>query len=102
LIFPSLQGCRALAPELARAGLPEIAVHPAVRARVADMMKKLLDEKEGAARVRRAIVLTAPPSADANEITDKGYLNQRQVLARRADAVEALYAPARRPEIVEV
>jgi len=102
LIFPSLQGCRALAPELARAGLPEIAVHPAVRARVADMMKKLLDEKEGAARVRRAIVLTAPPSVDANEITDKGYLNQRQVLARRADAVEALYAPARRPEIVEV
>ena len=29
---------------------------------------------------------------DAGEITDKGYLNQRAVLARRAALVEALYA----------
>jgi feruloyl-CoA synthase len=40
----------------------------------------------------RAIVLEEPPSVDAGEITDKGYLNQRAVLARRAAVVEALYA----------
>jgi len=29
---------------------------------------------------------------DAGEITDKGYVNQRQVLANRAALVELLYA----------
>jgi feruloyl-CoA synthase len=29
---------------------------------------------------------------DAGEITDKGYVNQRAVLARRAEAVQRLYA----------
>jgi feruloyl-CoA synthase len=33
-----------------------------------------------------------PPSIDANEITDKGYINQRAVLERRAEAVERLHA----------
>jgi feruloyl-CoA synthase len=40
----------------------------------------------------RAIVLAEPPSADAGEITDKGYLNQRAVLARRAADVAALHS----------
>jgi feruloyl-CoA synthase len=43
-------------------------------------------------RVSRAIILDAPPSVDHNEITDKGYLNQRAVLAARAALVEMLYA----------
>ena len=33
-----------------------------------------------------------PPGLDAGEITDKGYVNQRQVLANRAALVELLYA----------
>jgi feruloyl-CoA synthase len=40
----------------------------------------------------RLLVLSEPPSAEAGEITDKGYLNQRAVLARRAAEVAALYA----------
>jgi feruloyl-CoA synthase len=40
----------------------------------------------------RALLLVEPPSADAGEITDKGYLNQRRVLERRAADVAALYA----------
>jgi feruloyl-CoA synthase len=35
--------------------------------------------------------MTEPPSIDANEITDKGYINQRAVLERRASLVEQLY-----------
>ena len=38
----------------------------------------------------RALILDEPPSVDAGEITDKGYINQRAVLARRAEAVERL------------
>jgi feruloyl-CoA synthase len=36
--------------------------------------------------------MSEPPSIDANEITDKGYMNQRAVLERRAALVEKLYA----------
>jgi feruloyl-CoA synthase len=39
----------------------------------------------------RARLLAEPPSIDAGEITDKGYVNQRAVLARRAAEVERLY-----------
>ena len=45
-------------------------------------------------RIGRFTILTEPPSIDAGEITDKGYVNQRCALERRADRVEALYAKA--------
>mgnify|MGYP002147672106 CR=1 FL=1 len=39
----------------------------------------------------RALILDEPPTVDDGEITDKGYINQRAVLTRRADKVLALY-----------
>jgi len=42
-------------------------------------------------RITRAMVLEEPPSLDAGEMTDKGSINQRAVLARRAALVEELY-----------
>jgi len=42
-------------------------------------------------RIARLMVMTEPPSIDANEITDKGYLNQRAVLERRSALVEKMY-----------
>jgi feruloyl-CoA synthase len=42
--------------------------------------------------VSRAILLAEPPSLDAGEMTDKGSINQRAVLGRRADLVAELYA----------
>ena len=44
--------------------------------------------------VRRFRVLTGPPSIDANEITDKGYVNQGAALRARADDLAALYDDA--------
>ena len=43
-------------------------------------------------RIARAIVLEEPPSLDAGEMTDKGSINQRAVLKRRAALVQELYA----------
>jgi len=45
------------------------------------------------------MVLDVPPSIDAMEITDKGSLNQKAVLAYRSSSVEALYA-ATGPDIL--
>jgi feruloyl-CoA synthase len=43
-------------------------------------------------RIARAMVLEEPPSLDAGEMTDKGTINQRAVLARRSVLVDELYA----------
>jgi feruloyl-CoA synthase len=37
------------------------------------------------------LILDEPPSLDAGELTDKGTINQKAVLQRRARLVEALY-----------
>jgi feruloyl-CoA synthase len=42
-------------------------------------------------RIARAMVLEEPPSLDAGEMTDKGSINQRAVLSRRAALVDELY-----------
>ena len=47
-------------------------------------------------RVARAIVLEEPPSLDAGEMTDKGSINQRAVLAHRRHLVEELYSDSER------
>ena len=45
----------------------------------------------GAMRIARAMLMTEPASIDGNELTDKGYINQRAGLDRRAALVERLY-----------
>jgi feruloyl-CoA synthase len=79
LVFPS-PAAASLAPEV-------LAGH------VAAALRALKGEGGGSSQVPvRALVLSEPPSVDAGEITDKGYINQRAVLARRAAEVARLYA----------
>jgi feruloyl-CoA synthase len=62
---------------------------------IVDGMRKLRGEGGGSSLVPvRAVVLSESPSIETGEITDKGYINQRAVIARRAAEVEALYDPA--------
>ena len=44
--------------------------------------------------------MAEPPSIDANEITDKGYINQGAALERRSELVERLYASLPDPGVV--
>lgn len=77
LVFPSPQGA-AEPGKLAEA--------------VRTVLRQRRDEGLGSARCPAcALVLDTPPHADSGEITDKGYINQRAVLARRAEAVARLY-----------
>jgi feruloyl-CoA synthase len=52
------------------------------------------------AQIRRVLLMAEPPSIDANEITDKGYINQRAVLERRARLVETLYSNPAAAEVI--
>jgi feruloyl-CoA synthase len=51
-------------------------------------------------RIARALPIFEPLSIDAGEITDKGSINQRAVLAARAALVEELYAETPSPRII--
>jgi feruloyl-CoA synthase len=53
-------------------------------------------------RIARCLLLAEPPSIDANEITDKGYLNQRAVLTNRAALVQRLHAEPAPPDVIEI
>lgn len=87
LVFPSDPGA-ALAPD-------------ALATRIREVLQSLRAEGGGSSQTPvRALVLTEPPSADAGEITDKGYMNQRAVLARRAAEVELLYASTPHPRVI--
>lgn len=101
LVFPNEAACRALCPDLANAPLAEVVADPRVRARVAAALDRLAAAATGSTnRVARALILAEPPSIDANEITDKGYINQRAVLTRRAALVDKLYAEPLDPEVI--
>jgi len=63
-----------------------------IRARLSSALGRLKAEGGSSMHPVRLLVLTEPASIDANEITDKGYVNQRAVLERRAALVERLYA----------
>jgi feruloyl-CoA synthase len=99
LIFPNVDACRGLCPELgAAATANDVLRHPAVRARFQTLLDRLAVAATGSAnRIVRAIVLDTPPSLDVGEVTDKGSINQRAVLAHRAAIVDELYAEAPSP-----
>ncbi len=64
-------------------------------------LRALKDEGAGSSQTpTRALLLPDAPNAAAGEITDKGYVNQRLVLARRAAEVEALYAAPADPRVI--
>ena len=94
LVFPDVEACRKLAGLAADA--PAAAV--LADAKLRDEFRRRLD-RAGASRAPAArpasagcMLMAEPPSLDAGEATDKGSINQRAVLTRRAALVEELYA----------
>jgi feruloyl-CoA synthase len=56
--------------------------------------------RSSATRIDRLLVMARPADLDAGEITDKGYVNQRRVLANRAALVELLYGQPAPPGVI--
>jgi feruloyl-CoA synthase len=103
LAWPNVAGCQKLAGNDAPAEVAALVRHPAVREHVASALRRWNASHSGASQhVRRVLLLTEPPSIDANEITDKGYINQRLALERRKADVERLFAQAPDEAVIEV
>ncbi len=94
-------GCAGLAGGAALERLP---THPAVHAHVRKALASMAEAAGGSAsRAVRALLMSTPPDIDAGEITDKGYINQRAVLAHRAALVRELFdeAPSQRVVLLD-
>ncbi|MFC7333991.1 AMP-binding protein [Rhodocista pekingensis] len=94
LAWPNLMGCQKLADDPGGSLPPAMLLaHPAVQGRLRQGLRDWNARNPGlSTRVRALLLLTEPPSMDAGEITDKGYINQRATQERRAALVGALYA----------
>jgi feruloyl-CoA synthase len=75
----------------------------ALTAQIAEKLAAFNRTQSGSSRkVGRFKVLTTPPSLDAGEITDKGYVNQRVAQDHRASDVAALFAADAAPGVMTV
>ena len=91
LVFPNIAACRAHAGLPESAGVNEVIGHDKVRSGIAQGLAKLKAQGgNSSGHATRALLLAEPASVDGGEITDKGYINQRAVLTRRAAAVAIL------------
>ena len=93
LAWPVLDACRNLIGDK-DATLADVVRHSRVREHVRAGLQAH-NAQAGASssmRIARAILMDEPPSIDGNELTDKGYINQRAGLERRAALVARLYA----------
>ncbi|WP_414696161.1 feruloyl-CoA synthase [Paraburkholderia sp.] len=90
LAWPNVAACQGLAPELAGLDAATLAAHPIV---IDALSRRLQSQGEQGASlaIQRLMLMAEPPSMDANEIADKGYVNQAVARARRAHLIDDLY-----------
>lgn len=102
LVVPNLGECARIAGLPGSSDPVTVLAAPAVR----DAVRRGLAAHNAAnpassTAIARALLLADPPDVESGEITDKGYLNQRVMLDRRAAAVEALYAEPPAAAVIE-
>lgn len=101
LVFPNIPACRRLAGLADDAEVSVVLAHPAVRERVKQGLQAMQAQCQASStHADRALLMAAPPSVDAGEITDKGYINQSASLRQRAALVEALYVTTPGPDVI--
>ncbi|KJS35924.1 MAG: feruloyl-CoA synthase [Rhodospirillaceae bacterium BRH_c57] len=102
LLVPDLEMCRSLCVDLpGDAPVADVLCHHSVQAEFRGLLDSFAAHSTGSAsRVVRALLLEDPPSLDTGEMTDKGSLNQRAILTRRAALVDDLYADAPPPHVI--
>jgi feruloyl-CoA synthase len=104
IVFPDLDACRRLAPDLPKeAGAADIVAHEGVRPAFRFLLGSFARQSTGSSnRVTRAILTDAPPSLDIGEATDKGSINQRMVLRHRAALMDELYAATPSARVIAI
>jgi len=95
LVFPNIVTCAGLAGLPPTCRLADVLAHPGVRDRFEERFASFAEANPASSTtIARAILLDEPPAIDAQETTEKGSVNQKAVLARRAALVAQLYGEA--------
>lgn len=102
VVIPDVDALRPLAKGLdAKAPVAQIVAHEAVRAMFSERLASFNKTAGGSSnRLQRLIVLEDALSIDSGEMTDKGSINQRAVLANRPELVAELYAEKKSARII--
>jgi feruloyl-CoA synthase len=103
IVFPELNFCKKLAGLGEDADLKTIIAAPKVIAALQQLLHTFAQQSTGSSTlIRRAVFADTLPSMDLGEITDKGSINQRAVLANRATQVAKIYEHTAEFPILEV
>jgi feruloyl-CoA synthase len=70
---------------------PKASVDAALEAELTSRLRQFNSGRGASERLTSFAILREPPSVDAHEVSDKGTINQRVALARRAADVDRLY-----------
>jgi feruloyl-CoA synthase len=101
LVFPRLDDCRRLGELPASANASVAIAAPAVRAYFSALLGRLNQAATGGTTsIARMRLMHDAPSLDLGEITDKGSINQRAVLANRKALVDAMHDDTRKDPAV--
>ena len=92
IIFPNIEFCKKISGLDEQATLQEIINTPSVLAALQAVLNTFATQSTGSSTlIKRAVFADFNLSIDKGEITDKGSINQRMILANRAEYVEMLY-----------
>jgi feruloyl-CoA synthase len=104
LVFPSTTACRSLCGVHGDAlSIRQVLDHEAVRRVFRDRLLELARDSPGSSTsIVRVVLLDEAPSIDGQELTEKGSVNQKAVLTRRAALVDEMYRPEGTATVIEV
>jgi feruloyl-CoA synthase len=92
IIFPELNFCKKLIGTNEDIDLEKIISTPSVLAALQTVLNTFAQQNTGSSTlIKRAVFANFTLSIDKGEITDKGSINQRQILANRLEYVEMIY-----------
>ncbi len=103
IVFPELNFCKKLAGLEGDVDLKTVVNTPSVLAALQAVLNDFAQQSTGSStRIKRAVFADFTLSIDKGEITDKGSINQRMILANRAEYVEMIYKKELITPVLEV
>jgi feruloyl-CoA synthase len=103
IVFPELNYCKKLAGLSDDADLKTVVSTPSVLAALQSVLNDFAKQNTGSSTlVKRAVFADFDLSIDKGELTDKGSINQRQILANRVEYVDIIYAKELNIKVLEV
>ena len=103
IVFPELNYCKKLAGLSSDSDLKTVVNTPSVKNALQAVLNDFSKESKGSSTlIKRAVFADFELSIDKGELTDKGSINQRQILANRKEYVEMIYNCTHFSQVLEV